>query len=115
MDSLEIWKRITGFSAYWISNKGDVYSTKSKKMLKGHIRGDGLLTVHIADDKGKWRTCQVHRLMALEFIDSSKTEYTVSFRDGDCKNLSVDNIYFTNNLIEDVMERIIFMSSSITI
>src|SRR5690348_4082553 len=110
MDSLELWKRINGFSAYWISNKGEVYSTKSKKMLKGHIRGDGLLTVWLMDDEGKYRTCQVHRLMALEFIDSSKTEYTVSFGDRDCKNLSVDNIYFTDNLVCDAVDRYIKMN-----
>jgi hypothetical protein len=110
MDSFEIWKRITGFSCYWISNKGEVYSTKSKKMLKGSIRGDGIYTIGLIDDEGKKKTRQVHRLIALEFIDSSKSEYTVWFKDGDSENLSVDNIYFTNNLVIDVVNRHIKMN-----
>ncbi len=68
----EIWKPITGFPGYFVSNWGEIMSKKLNN--KGKLRKlrkdkDGYLRVNLCLN-GKISTQYVHRLVALHFCDN---------------------------------------------
>jgi hypothetical protein len=66
---MEIWKEITGFNDYQVSDQGQVRSTKYKKprILKPGNVGKGHLQVTLMRDSRKHKML-VHRLVAAAFI-----------------------------------------------
>ena len=75
------WKRITisDFSAYYsISDNGDVYSHRAKRILKHKIGKNGYHRVTLGNGKGKQKTVLIHRLVALAFVDNPDNKPTVN-------------------------------------
>ena len=54
---------------YTISDKGEVYNTKTKKYLKGTYKRNEYHTVQLTIDK-QTKTVMIHRLVAEAFLDN---------------------------------------------
>jgi hypothetical protein len=65
----EIWKTIVGFPNYQISNKGNIWSNKRKKILK-IIKGD----VKLYDSDNNFYTKSVDKLRREHFTESNEEE-----------------------------------------
>ena len=69
---MEVWKDISGFENYQISNYGNVKSlnygrTGKPKLLKPTVSGKGYLQVRLSKF-GKPNALLVHRLVAMAFV-----------------------------------------------
>ena len=81
--------------SYYISNFGNVYSVKSKKLLKPTENSQGYFRV-LLQDKGKKKKFFVHRLVAEHFVlkdDAMKT--IVNHLDCNIHNNKYDNLEWT--------------------
>ena len=90
----EIIKEIKDFPGYYVSNLGNVYSTKYGKELTPLAPGDtghGYLRVELCKG-GKRYGKKVHRLVAEAFILNPKNLETVNHLDEDKTNNTVDNL-----------------------
>lgn len=87
---MEIYKDIIGFENYQISNYGNVYSKKTKKVLKNLLNTNGYLKVHL-QIKGKMKNLYIHRLVGEYFVENPN-----NFKYIDHIDRNKLNNYFTN-------------------
>lgn len=89
----ELWKAITGFEDYEISNQGRVRSHKYGRttILRTRKTHDGYLWYNLCKG-GKQFGKRAHRLVAEMFIDNPENKPTVNHKDGNKENNSVDNL-----------------------
>lgn len=89
----ETWKDIKGYEGlYKISDKGNLYSIYSKRVLSPKAAKDGYIYVRLCKDNHRVVTA-VHRIVALNFIkndDLNKIE--VNHKDGVKTNNCVENL-----------------------
>ena len=81
---------IKGFENYEIDREGNVWSKLSKKFMKPHSRG-GYLRVPLVKE-GKIYKFDIHRLLALQFIDNPDNLPYVDHIDRNRQNNSLDNL-----------------------
>lgn len=93
----EIWKPAPGFEGFYeVSNKGNVKSVKTGKLLKrsktkrGYIRV--WLTKRLDDDRILRKSVRVHRLVALAFIPKVEGKDFIDHIDGNPGNNNVENL-----------------------
>lgn len=85
-------KDVKGYEGlYAMHPSGKVYSYKNKKFLKAGKHRDGYLQVVLYKD-GKMKTCKVHRLVALTYIDNPENKPQVNHKDGNKTNNNVSNL-----------------------
>ncbi|MEO2507264.1 NUMOD4 domain-containing protein [Clostridium paraputrificum] len=97
-----IWKDIEGFEGYYkVSNQGDVYSCRRNIKLKQRIDSKGYKRVclHL---NGLVKDCQVHRLVAIAFIDNPNNYPIINHKDKNplnniCNNLEWCTYKYNNN------------------
>lgn len=81
----EIWKDIKGYEGlYQISDLGRIYSIARKNTKGGILKGskrNGYKTV-VLWKNGKYKTYQIHRLVAENFIVNHKNKETVNHKNG---------------------------------
>jgi len=86
MDDQETkWKVVDGFPNYLISNKGEVYSRSSKKLLKKTIDRGGYYAVCLCTNgnkNGKW----IHHLVTSNFIGQLPFGKEINHKDGNKLN-----------------------------
>lgn len=90
----EIWKDIIGFeNEYQISNLGNVKSLKfgKEKILKQQLSNSGYLMVHLRN-KTINKVFQVHRLVALHFIENPNNYRCVNHKDENRLNNAITNL-----------------------
>ena len=97
MISREI-KEIKDFEGYFVSNYGQIYTTKKNGGYKTNIRElkikedkDGYLEVGIYKNKKRFFR-RVHRLVAEAFLENPNHYPQINHIDGDTKNNNVSNL-----------------------
>lgn len=91
----EEWKEVVGHEdILMISNLGNLYSKRSKRLLKLNYRKDGYVTyaTKIGGRKGNAKCFRIHRLVATHFIDNILNKREVNHIDGDKTNNKVSNL-----------------------
>lgn len=97
----EEWKPVDGFDGYFISNLGNVMSTKftTPRLLKKSENIDGYYVYRLYKDK-KCCTKRKGRMVAEHFMEIPEWlsgDYAiVNHKDGNKKNDSIDNLEWTN-------------------
>jgi hypothetical protein len=86
----EIWKPITDYPNYLVSNKGRIRNKKTKRVLKTFINQKGYVIVSLSRN-GKGKSFRVHRLVAREFVANPEGYLEVNHLD--CNR---SNNYSTN-------------------
>lgn len=71
----EIWRNISGYPNYQVSNKGRVKSlsndkTRKEKILKPIKHKNGYLIINLCKN-GKFKHMKVHRLVAVAFVQNN--------------------------------------------
>lgn len=66
-------KEIQNYPQYFIDEKGNIWSQKSKKFLKQQLDKDGYFQVTLSK-QGKTKRFFVHRLVAESFLEKPNTE-----------------------------------------
>ena len=91
---MEVWKKITGFKNYEVSNLGRVKSLKGKqeKILKGGYTRTKYKCYNLISDSGKLYFKSVHRLVAIEFIENKNNYDFVNHIDKDKNNNCINNL-----------------------
>lgn len=91
---MEIWKDIKGFEGlYKISNHGNVYSIRRKKILKPSNSGDKDWYLHVTLYNHQIaKTFFVHRLVAFAFLPNPNNYMLVNHKSGVKSNPHVDNL-----------------------
>lgn len=89
----EVWKRITGFEDYMVSDYGNIKSYKKNRegcVLAKNKRGQYDSVVLIGDDKRQ--RASIHRLVADAFIPNPHNLPFINHKNGDKKDNRVDNL-----------------------
>ena len=84
------WKEIEGFPTYEIRSTGEVRKV-TKRPLKGSLSKDGYLCVK-CQFNGKIKNFQVHRLVALHFLENPERKPTVNHINGNKVDNRVENL-----------------------
>lgn len=90
--SLEIFKKIPGFSDYKITSWGRVYRISTDSFLKPEVHDKGYLRVDLYDDDGKRYHMKVHRLVANAFVPNLFDKPQINHIDGNNQNNSFTNL-----------------------
>ncbi|MEE6721116.1 NUMOD4 domain-containing protein [Limosilactobacillus reuteri] len=89
---MERWKPIEGYEDYYlVSNKGNVKSIRSKKILKPRI-GDAGYYYLVFSVHGKRKTVKIHRLVANAFIPNPNNLPMINHKDENKLNNNVNNL-----------------------
>lgn len=83
-----------GFSSYYVTSLGGVYSMASGKFLSQHFNY-GYLRVALYSDSGEKKTYRVHRLVAMAYFPKSSWGEVVNHKDGKRDNNALGNVEWT--------------------
>ena len=84
-------KQISGYSNYYITENGDVYSTHYNRFLEISERTE-YPKVYLTDDNKKRRTLLVHKLVALTYLPNPNNLAQINHIDGDKYNPKLSNL-----------------------
>jgi hypothetical protein len=87
----EIWKTISGFEIYKVSNLGRIKNSKTNLILS-NIEEGGYLRVTLRGLTKKRNNFLVHRLVAQTFIPNLENKPTVNHKNKDKTNNKVENL-----------------------
>ncbi len=76
---------------YLISEDGKIWSNKTNKYISQRVGSKGYYIVNLSID-GKCKTFQVHRLVALTFIENPNNLPIINHKDGNKLNNSIENL-----------------------
>ena len=86
----EIWKPIPNFPNYKCSNKGRIKNIKTNKILKGTNRPNGYAFIDLYNfEEHKRKNAQIHRIVALLFVENPENKPCVNHIDGN----KINNVY----------------------
>lgn len=80
---------------YFISKDGEVYSSKSKKILKWAIDRDGYPRVDLYSN-GKQKHFKIHKLVWITWRGTIPEGMQINHKDDNKKNPSLSNLYLGN-------------------
>ena len=98
------WSKINGWD-YSVSDKGDVYSHRSHKLMTIWCKKGKYPRVTLSNN-GKEKTFCVHRLVAEAFIPNTLGKKTVNHIDGDKTNNHVSNLEW-NTMSENMHHAVV--------
>lgn len=82
---------IPGYEGYYASKTGSIYSSKTNRFLKPTVTTKGYLKVCLTINK-KEKTCFVHRLVSITFLDNPENKPHVNHIDSNKQNNNVTNL-----------------------
>ena len=97
---IEVWKPVSGFENYQISNFGRIKNTVfrnrhtiklKERMLTPSQNGKGYMFVYLSKN-GKPKMKTIHRLVAEAFIENPNSYPVINHKDGNKENNFVDNL-----------------------
>ncbi len=91
----ELWKDVVGYEdILMVSSLGNVWSKRSKKILKPSWNPNGrkYVSTKIGGRNGVHKTLKISRLVAIAFIDNPHNKPQVNHIDGDKTNDSLSNL-----------------------
>lgn len=91
---MEKWIEV--FKGYKVSNLGEVYSTKTNRLLKKHTDRYGYLYVSMCID-GKLKFKKIHRLVAKAFLNDYSDNLQVNHKNENKKDNRVSNLEMCDN------------------
>ena len=74
----EIWKNITDFPNYEISNLGNIRNSNNKYIMKPFTNEAGYLRISLYNDTVKRKKFYIQRLVAQEFLENIENKPTVN-------------------------------------
>ena len=85
---------------YMVSNFGNVWSNKTKKVLKQsrHSQGYCLLATKLGGRNGVNICVRIHRMVAIQFIPNPENKPAVNHIDGDKTNNCVSNLEWVTSV-----------------
>ena len=87
----EIWRSVSGYANYQVSNIGRVRNTKTGRILQPCDDSDGYHIIHLYIN-GSPKTTRIHQLVAKEFIDNPQNKPCIDHIDRDTKNNCTSNL-----------------------
>ena len=99
----EIWKDIAGYEGcYQVSNLGNVRNVKTSRVLKGRLDMYGYCRVILYKKGAKYKSFQIHRLVATAFIPNPENKPQVDHANTVRADNRLDNLrwvtYHENNM-----------------
>lgn len=88
---IELWKSITGYDNYAVSNLGKVKNLSNGKVLKPINAGNGYLRVGLYSN-GKQKLVSLHRLVANAFIPNYKNLPQINHKNENKADNCVENL-----------------------
>ncbi len=92
----EIWKTISEYADYEVSNFGRVRNATTDKILKGAINAGGYWVVGLSKN-GKAKTHYKHQLVAREWLTNPDEKRCVDHIDGDKTNNHHENLRYATH------------------
>lgn len=86
------YRKIKGFSSYFINRCGKIYSLKLDRFMSPHKSRHGYLHTVLVDDYGVSKNCDVHRLVAKNFIPNPDNLLQVNHKDENKENNDINNL-----------------------
>jgi hypothetical protein len=87
----ETYASIDGYDDYLISDHGNVFSSKTGKLLKQQNKS-GFMQVPLYHNDGSRKMFLIHRLVATEFLPNPENKTCINHIDGDNSNNHVNNL-----------------------
>lgn len=96
-------KPIEGYTGYYVSDDGKVFSDKSGEMIELKLQKDkdGYLVVGLKRDDGVKKTCRVHRLVAEAFIPNPNNYHYVNHKNEIKDDNRVENLEHCSHKYND--------------
>jgi hypothetical protein len=92
-----IWKDVPGYEHFYeVSDEGLVRNWSTWKVLQQRVFKDGGCYVSLYGNHEGSKTLPVHRLVAKAFIENPEGFKNVKHKDGNKKNNSAGNLYWSN-------------------
>lgn len=85
-------KQIPGYSKYFITKDGEIYSTTTNCWVKPFLDKDGYKRIAIINDEGKRIKHRVHRLVAMTYIPNPNNLPLVNHKDENKQNNNINNL-----------------------
>lgn len=90
---MEEWKEVEGFSRYKVSNNGEVFDTKTNKLVAKQLTGiPQYYYANMNRDDGKRKLVRIHILVAKAFLPNTDNLEMVDHRDKDKLNNAASNL-----------------------
>lgn len=84
-----MWKIIPFEPNYEVSNLGEIRNVQTKQIKKLRLERNGYLRVTLYPS---WKTYNIHRIVALVFLERPSEDYVVNHKDGVKTNNNVINL-----------------------
>lgn len=88
---MEVWKLISDYPNYSISNLGRVKSNVTGRILKSAVGSNGYCTV-VLYSNGRGKSHTIHRLVAKHFLEDYSDTLEVNHKDEDKANNAISNL-----------------------
>lgn len=88
----EIWKIVSGFPKYEVSNMGNVRNIQTGRIRKPQLNRDGYMYMHLIFDNVKTKNLKVHRIVADTFLPKIEGKSFVDHIDGIKTNNKLSNL-----------------------